>query len=215
MPSDISSLATKTDLNNAMTTVVDSVTNVQSVVDVTSLRTIAVKAKTDNLPIHPASYEVVTDSRDTIIAAIDALHVDELTAAEVWNYSSRTITQDPASFGPDISGLATSVELNQLAQAQYINKMSTVFDSSTGKQKMIVWAEKDGQRVIGSGCEIEVRDELGTLVWSHVQTTPNVDGIFRFEETFSTPITQNYYVVIGIVIDGTLRVNNQSFFTVF
>jgi hypothetical protein len=102
-----------------------------------------------------------------------------------------------------------------MAQSQYVNKMSTVFNSANGKQEIIAWAEKDGQLVTGSSnCAVEINDSLGSLKWGASLAAPNTDGVYRFENPLSAPISQNYYVVVTIEVDGQNRVTTQGFYTV-
>jgi hypothetical protein len=211
---DMSNIATKTDVTNAQIDIVDRITTDHAILLNVELVASQIKAKTDALPIQPASAANVYAARDDIISRIDGIG-PELTPSEVWAHPTRTITQDPASFGPDISNLATKTDVLAMAQSQYVNKMSTVFNAVNGKQEVIAWAEKDGQLITtSSNCVVEVNDSLGTLKWGGTLASPNTDGVYRFENPLSAPISQNYYIVITIEVDGLNRVTTQGFYTV-
>lgn len=132
--------------------------------------------------------------------------------AAVWGYSTRLVTND-------LSNLATHADVAALASAaakiQYINKITTTFDSITGRQELLVWAEKDGQLAASSSnCAIAVKSSNGTLKWSASSSLPNSDGIYRFSNPISANANENYYIIIGINVDTAVRVNVQPFFTV-
>jgi hypothetical protein len=210
---DISNLATKNDLNMAHVDIVDKIEDNSAVSLNIQLLANQIKAKTDTIPVLPATTTDVNNARDAVIGRIDLLDTAP-TPAQIWAHPSRTITQDPASFGPDISNLATKTDLSDLATTQYTNRMSTVFSGTTGKQQIIAWAERDGQLALGWNCTVAVKDSLGATIWTDSLVSPNSDGIFRFEQTFTSSASQNYYAVIGIEVDGEARTTTQSFFTI-
>jgi beta-mannanase len=185
----------------------------QSAIANIQLTTNQIKAQSDRIPAQPATTLDCQDARDEMIAAIQSLPMG-LTASQVWSYVGRTLTQDPATFGPDVSNLASKADLDSIARHQYSNRMSTVFNSANGKQEVIVWSEKNGVRVYSADCVVTVKNSLGESKWSATAAAPNSDGVFRFENPLSAPISQNYYVVISAMVDGVERTTVQSFFTV-
>lgn len=131
--------------------------------------------------------------------------------SEVWGYQTRLFTND-------ISQLATKADIldlkNTSAKIQYVNKMTTTFNTETGIQEVVVWAEKDGNLIEGDACSIAVRNAAGSNIWGATLANPNPDGIYRFMHPIDALGDENYYIVIGIVVDGELRRNVQTFFTV-
>lgn len=210
-PINISSLATKADLISTENSINSNIDGVESLVNTMQLVINQIKNKTDRIPLHPSTYEQLTAAQTAIIDAIDNIPVSELTAAQVWSYVTRTLTYYEQ---PDLSNIATKADVAAVDAKQYTNRLSTTFNTITGQQEIIVWAEKNGQRVLGTNCSIEVKDSAGTLLWSAAVGMSNSDGIFRFSDVFSVTVAQNYYVVIRIDVDGSTKISNQSFFTV-
>ena len=85
-----------------------------------------------------------------------------------------------------------------LAKTQYINRLSTVMRGND--QEILVWAEKDGQRISSSDCEIVVKDAAGVTKWSSSSTTPNTDGVYRFINPMTITPNHNFYVIIKITV---------------
>lgn len=212
VPADISNLATKADVSSGNIVIGNKVDTNKASLDDLHLKVGNIKTQTDKIPLQPSSVQDVNSARDDVISELNA-RGPELTASQVWSYGTREITQDPTSFGPDISGLAEKTDLDPLAPKQYVNRMTTTFNSSTGEQEILVWAEKDGQAVAGSDCDIRVLDGLGTLVWNGTLASPNSDGIFRFSHQWQPLAGRNYYVDITMTVDGGTRVTTQSFYT--
>lgn len=210
---DISGLAEKTDVTAAHTTTNNKVDANNAILVVINALADAIKAKTDGLPADPAAVTDVTAARDAVLNNLNA-RGPELTAADVWGYGTREITQDPTSFGPDISGLAEKSDLVGLAPDIYEMRMSTVRNPSNGEQEIIAWAEKNGQNVTGTDCAVDVKDALGQAVWDDTLASPNADGVFRFSHPLSVPKSQNYYVTITITVDGQPRTSRRPFFTI-
>lgn len=116
------------------------------------------------------------------------------------------IKKDP----PSLQELLSS----SLAKVRYENRMTTVFNSSNGEHEIIAWADRDGQRVTNtSNCTVVVVDSLGNTQYSDSSQTPNSDGVYRFNRTFSPGADKNFYVIISIRVDGEYRTSHQSFFT--
>lgn len=132
------------------------------------------------------------------------------TPAQIWSYATRTLTASPT----DISGLATAAQVAALGGPTYHNRMSTVFKNSGGQQEVIAWAEKNGQRVIGSDCTVLVKDASGVTKWSATLASPNADGVFKFLNAITVGADENYYIVIEIKVDGVVRRSQEPFFTV-
>lgn len=141
-------------------------------------------------------------------------------AAAVWDSYTTDHTAD-GSFGAYVSSISSSqaalqASLNEGVQGltNYRIRMSTSFDPVQGMQEVITWAEKNGQRAIGSNCIVSVRNALGDEVWAASLSSPNADGVFRFLSGFSGGADKNFYVVVGITVDGVTRVGQEPFFTV-
>jgi hypothetical protein len=91
--------------------------------------------------------------------------------------------------------------------------MTTAFNTSTGEQEVLIWAEKDGAAVSGTTASIVVTDNTGAMVWNANALAPNSDGVYRFSHQWQPLAGRNYYIKISIMVDGVLRVNKQSFYT--
>lgn len=150
-----------------------------------------------------------------VTPAIDLAAEFASVPAGVWAFPERLFTND-------LSSLATAAELavlksqleTDLAKVQYVNKMSTTFDTITGQQEIIVWPEKDGVLTRGAACGVTVRNAAGSLIWQASVSMPNADGVYRFASPIDAPGDANFYVVISAVVDGAVRTNIQTFFTV-
>jgi hypothetical protein len=151
-----------------------------------------------------ATYAELIQIRDDII---NALPNSGLTAEEVWTYVVRSLTTP----FPDISNLATK---DDVKYNQYTSKFSTTYRVATEDQELIVWGEKDGQRVSNSSnCGVIIKSSDGTSLWNASVSAPNGDGVYRFIHTTSSAVDQNYYIVITMNIDSAVRTTQQAFFT--
>lgn len=208
---DLALLAKKVDLDSTETNIIAKVNVVEVKVDQLDLEVGAVKVKTDNLPIDPASNTQVINSEIAVRNDIGALPPPGggATASEIWGFSSREVTNDPNLFKADVSGLATSNDI----VPTYENRMSTAFNDAVGTQEVLVWAQKDGQTVIGSGAKVTVRDANGTLKWTNTLATPNSEGVFKFVNAITIAADANFYIDIEITVDSGVRKTLQPFFT--
>lgn len=94
-------------------------------------------------------------------------------------------------------------------------RISTTLNNLTGKQELIVWGERNGARSVATAnCVVTVKTSTGATVWTESLTTPNADGVFRFEEDFSPLPNVSYYVVVTMDIDSATVTSQQPFFTV-
>lgn len=132
----------------------------------------------------------------------------------VWAYPVRLITNDLSDLATHEDVAAVGSVAAGSSRITYVNKMSTTFDTVTGKQELITWTEKDGVLRAGEAGSVVVKTAAGAVLWSASLTAPNTDGIYRYTSPIDVPANGNFYVVIGIFIDGSLRVNVQSFFTI-
>jgi len=175
-----------------------------------------INTHTDRIPLDPATLTAISQAETAILDAI--AHITSggsVDAAEVWSYVHRTLTQDPSTFGPDISNLATKTDVQNAAVHQYVNRMTTTFNPGSALQEVLVWAEKDGARIATtSSCNIIVKDSLGVVKWSQSSSTPTADGMFRFINPIVISSDANYYIIMSIVVDGSTRVTQQAFITV-
>lgn len=132
----------------------------------------------------------------------------------VWGFPIRLVTNDFSDFATKEEVAALQLLASGLAKTTYINKMSTTFNTVTGNQEVIVWAEKDGNVVAGGACSVAVKNPAGSAIWSASLPSGNADGVYHYLNPISALGDQNFYIVIGIVVDGFLRVNLQPFFTI-
>ena len=180
---------------------------------------LAIKGRTDRIPIDPATLSALQAAETAILDAI--AHIPGgggggSSAEDIWSFHSRTLTQDPSDFGPDISNLATKADVAAIgAQSQYSNKMTTAYNPGSGMQEVLVWAEKNGERVSStSNCNIIVKDSLGVTKWSQSSSSANADGVYRFINPVVVTSDANYYIIISIVVDSLARVTQQAFITI-
>jgi len=213
---ELSTLARRTDVAFSQDVVVEEVVLNRELISAVLDLVTHIKPHTDRIPIDTATLSALFNVEAALLAAIEGIPVSSLTAHQVWEYPTRTITQDPTSFGPDISNLATKEDVAAISSlSHYENKMTTIFNPSTSLQEVLVWGEKNGQSVLASeGCAIEVKDSSGGIMWSQSSSTPNSDGIYRFTNPIVVLIDNNYYITISIKIDGDFKTTTQAFITV-
>lgn len=215
---DLAALATKTDLNTAKGQIIAEVDQNQYLINTVNTKVTYIKADTDRIPPDPATLESIALAEQAILDAINAITCgggSSVDPADIWSYHSRTLTQDPASFGPDISNLATKTDVLAAQVHQYANRMTTTFNPASNIQEMLVWAEKDGARVAGtSNCNIIVKDSAGAVKWSSAASIPNSDGVYRFINPIVIGSDANYYVIMSIVVDGLAKISQQAFITI-
>lgn len=202
---DLNPLATHADVNASTTTMINSMNTLATALGV-------IGSMVNKLPdTNHVDFKFATQSseleaaKQEILDAIGGIGTGPggtLTAADVWNYATKIVTLNT----PQYSVLAKNTD-----GFSYDNRMSTVYRS--GAQEVIVWAERNGMRYVGSNCTVTVKDADGNVKWSDTLVTPNADGIFKFTNTITANPSSNYYIVISIVADGVARVSNQSFFT--
>jgi hypothetical protein len=176
-----------------------------------------IKSHTDRIPIDPATLAALSAAETAILDAIADIAIGGggSTAADIWSYPTRTITQDPASFGPDISNLATKSDVAAAAVHHYVNRMTTTFSPEVGQQEVLAWSEKDGMRVTtSSDCTIIISDALGVVKWTQSSSIPNADGVYRFINPIVVSADSNYYIVMSIKTDGEFKVSQQAFITI-
>jgi hypothetical protein len=176
-----------------------------------------IKSHTDRIPIDPATLTALSAAETAILDAIADIAIGGggSTAADIWSYPTRTITQDPASFGPDISNLATKSDVAAAAVHHYVNRMTTTFSPEVGQQEVLAWSEKDGMRVTtSSDCTIIISDALGVVKWTQSSSIPNADGVYRFINPIVVSADSNYYIVMSIKTDGEFKVSQQAFITI-
>lgn len=212
--SDLSPLAKSSELAQTESDLAGKIDDNGMKLDAIGTLSTGIKSRTDNLPVDPASNSQIQSSKVEVLDAIDNIPAGGsggTTPAAVWAHPSRTLT-DPETYKADVSDLAKSSEL--VSPTQYVSRMGTVFKNSNGRHKIIAWAEKDGQRVIGSNCTVTIKNENGLLQWTKTLASPNSDGIFLFSEAVTLGADENYYVIIEIEVGGDTRTSIQPFFTV-
>jgi hypothetical protein len=210
---DLATLASDTDLSSAVAVIMSAISTVLT--DLTTANNAIVQrptsAQMDTKLVPVAKTTDVTASQAAILAAIAGIPSGSgLTAAQVWAHAVRTLTASPT----DTSLLAKTAELAPLAKVNYTNRISTVFNNISGDQEVIAWAEKDGQRVVGSNCIVTVKSDAGTVLWTSTLASPNADGVFKFVNPVTVGVDKNYYIVIDITVDAAVRTTHQPFFTV-
>jgi hypothetical protein len=214
---DLDFLASDTELANAQNLILSEIDQTQTQVSSLTDTTNHIRSDVHTIQMTQATMTALLAAENAILTAIASIEDGpELSAEQVWSYPTRTITQDPASFGPDISQLATKTDVAAISAVnQYLNKMTTTFNPATGYQEVLVWAEKNGQEVtVASDCLIEIKDSLGAIKWSQSSSIPNGDGVFRFVNPIVVVQDSNYYITIKIKVDGALRITTQAFITV-
>jgi hypothetical protein len=169
----------------------------------------------NRIPLDPATISAIVAAENAILEAISHITSGSVDPADIWSYTHRTLTQDPSTFGPDISHLATKDDVSAATVHQYTNRMTTTFNPGSSMQEVLVWAEKDGQRVLAaSSCQITVNDSMGTVKWVQSTTAPSPDGVFRFINPVVVTPDANYYAIMSIIVDGMVRTSHQAFITV-
>jgi len=100
------------------------------------------------------------------------------------------------------------------AQSNYVNRMSTAYNSTSGIQEVLVWPEKNGQIIAGTNCDIAVKTSSGVVVWQASLAAPTPDGLFPFIRPVVVQVDANYYIEIDIVVDGFVRHSRQAFVSI-
>lgn len=213
---DLSGLARTSDVATAEGVIISNNNTQTTLISHIGSDVAHIKTYTDRIPIDPATLTAISQAETAILDAI--AHISAGTGAdpaEIWAYAHRTLTQDPSSFGPDISNLATKQDVTDAKVHQYINRMTTTFNPTSGIQEVMVWAEKDGARVAAtSACTVVIKDSLGIVKWSQSASTPNTDGVYRFVNPIVIGSDANYYIIVSITVDGLPKVTQQAFMTV-
>ena len=218
---DLASIAKKADVTAAKNEIVSEIEINRDRIDGVKTDTVYTKVDTDRIPLDPATLASISAAEAAILDAIS--HISgggsgggTIDPAAIWSYPTRTITQDPASFGPDISNLATKADVAAITGvSQYTNRMTTTFNTTTGDQEVLAWAEKDGQRVPSSSdCTIIIKDTFGLTKWTQSSSVPNADGVYRFINPTIVSSDANYYVVLVIKVDGDFKTSQQAFITI-
>lgn len=216
---DIAGLATAAGLAAAQTALTSEINANEAKIDTVQATVNFVKARTDLIPAQPVSKPQLDASTVQILTAIDNIDCEGgsgLTAAEVWTFPSRTITQDPQSFGPDISDLATKEDVESIEVNGSACRMSTTLNSTDGTQEVIVWLEKNGVPFLSaSNARIKIKSTEGDLLWEANLASPNTDGVFAFSMTFVPPDADRSYYVEMLISDGTTdHTGRAAFITV-
>jgi hypothetical protein len=215
-PSDLAGLATAAGLTAVQTALTSEINQNETKINSVQATANLIKAKTDLIPAQPVSKPQLDASTAVILDAIADIPSgggSSLTAADVWSYPSRTITQDPASFGPDISDLATKEDVENINVNPSACRMSTTLNSTDGTQEVIVWLEKDGVPFLtASNARIKVKSTEGDTLWEANLASPNADGVFAFSMTFTPPDADRNYYVETVISDGTSDFSGRSAF---
>jgi hypothetical protein len=204
---DISSLATHSDVSSSTASIIHEVNANETKIDALQL---TVNQKPNQLYFDNKFFPLATEAhlsqvRNDILNAIPS---GTLTAAQVWEYVTRSLTTP----FPDISNLATKEDV---VYHSYSSKFSTTYRAATSDQELIVWGEKDGQRVSSSSnCSVNIKSSDGASLWNASVSAPNTDGVYRFIHNISAGVDQNFYIVITMSIDSVVRTTQQAFFTV-
>jgi hypothetical protein len=176
---------------------------------------VRIEQDTNRIPLDPATISAIVAAENAILEAISHITSGDIDPADIWSYTHRTLTQDPSTFGPDISHLATKDDVAAATVHQYTNRMTTTFNPGSSMQEVLVWAEKDGQRILAAtDCQITVKDSMGTVKWVQSTTAPGPDGVFRFINPVVVTPDANYYAIMSIIVDGAVRTAHQAFITV-
>lgn len=219
-PADLAGLATAAGLASTQTALTTEINQNEAKIDNVQATANFIKAKTDNLPAQPVSKQQLDAAVIEIINEIDTECSggggSGITAADVWSFPNRTITQDPQSFGPDISDLATKEDVENITVNTNSCRMSTTLNSTDNMHEVIVWLEKNGVPfAAASNARVKVMTTEGNEVWSAVAATPNLDGVFSFIMSAMPPDADRSYYVEMIISDGTTdHVGRAAFITV-
>lgn len=137
------------------------------------------------------------------------------TAAQIWSYSNRSLTQDVVE-NSDLDAAKAEI----ISGSESFNaRMNTTVDIANDKQVVIAWLDRQGQTITGTtNCRIEVKYFDGTLIWAKDDTTPDARGVFVLEQEEVTALyegyTNNFYMTITIEFDGNDYRTIQPFYTI-
>jgi hypothetical protein len=213
---DLAPLATTAQLSSTQTALTSEINQNEAKLNTLQATVNLVKAKTDQITSDPATGSQLSTVEANILSEIDNVcggGGGGATAAEIWTYPSRTITQDPQSFGPDISDLATKEDVEEITINTAFCRMSTTLNSSDETQEVIVWLEKNGAPFLSaSNARIKVKSTEGALLWEANLASPNADGVFAFSMPFVPPAADRSYYIEMLINDGATDISGRSAF---
>ena len=213
--SDLTPLATSAALAASQAAIISEINVNETKINAVQATANLIKAKTDLIPSQPVSKAHLDASTAEILDAIDDIPSGGggASAADVWTYPSRTITQDPQSFGPDISDLATHEDVENININTAGCKMSTTLNSTDGTHEVIVWLEKNGVPFLtASNARVKVKSTEGATLWEANLASPTADGVFAFSMAFTPPDADRNYYVEMVISDGTNDFSGRAAF---
>lgn len=202
-PSDLAPLATGAQVTNAQVAIQNDIAGVQT--------TLAGMPDSGDLAsaVAPLAQEATSN---TILSQIAAVQSGALTAADVWTYGTRGLTES-VDANVDVSGLATSAEL-AAAKADIIAeqkifepKLSAVIDQGSDVITVIAWITKNANLLTdATTATIDVRDADDNLIFTMGPGSyTGTHGIFKF-----TRANASVVLTAGMTYSCHLTINQNS-----
>jgi hypothetical protein len=137
-------------------------------------------------------------------------------AADIWNYSNRTLTDYPDCASPD--DLADAVDEIKESTYYFRCNMTTTFVCATDTQEVLCWLDRNGQTISDSSlARITVSNGVGDI-WSGTQATPDSRGVYHISQSSISQLIntadKNFVISITIRYDGKDYTTVQPFYTV-
>lgn len=139
-----------------------------------------------------------------------------ITAADVWAYANRTLTEFPDCATTADLDAATATLLD--ATEHYRCNMTTTFNGLTGDQVILCWLDRNGETLVSTVNARVVVSNGVDIIWSGSDLSPDPRGIFKIVQSNICDLINdadlNFVVTITIEHDGIDFVTNQPFYTV-
>jgi hypothetical protein len=163
-----------------------------------------------NLILAAIAPKATQSSVDNIESQVISLQAGQITANDVWSFTTRTITAPVVASNIDMSILAKTTEVNAAADRVISELENSMVNITTGvitatkTQEIMAWLEIDGQVIMDPiQCQIIIKDGLGATIHDFgVNTTPLPNGFFRYLKTSADLLLgkgQTYVAAVSIL----------------
>ena len=214
-PSDLAPLASASALTASTVAILSGISTIEN--DLTDLATAAdVASAVAPLAQQNTLLEVQT--------TVDTFGGGSLTAAQVWSYTPRGLTE-PVSITEDLSGLAKTTDVTAAQAAiiaaipQFDCEMASAIDPALDTLTFQVWLE-DANQVVTSPqtAEVNVTNSVGApIITGLTSTSPSSSGIFTlvYDHASAVFAANQAYTVSITITSGAKTYESTRSITVF
>jgi len=214
-PGDLAPLATTSDVSASESAILSALATVDT--DVLSRASSAELAAA----VAPLALQTTLSNVETEVLALGG---GQISAADVWNYTPRGLTQ-PVDTTDDLSNVAKVADVNAARDAviaalpKYECKLAGVVDPATDKLTLQVWLAKDNMVVAApQTAQLDIYNSSGNpVVTALTSSTPSSLGVFTLVVNAASTlfaINNAYTVTITIAVGVSTYETTQSL-TVF